>query len=40
MARFSNYGGLDDAALADGDVAFVRMNTRLRADRYKTLPIR
>jgi hypothetical protein len=35
MARFSNYGGLDDAALADGDVAFVRMNTRLRADQLQ-----
>ena len=35
MSRFSNYGGLDDAALADGDVAFVRMNTRLRADQLQ-----
>lgn len=35
MARFDNYGPLDNALIEEGDTGFARMNARLRPDQLK-----
>jgi hypothetical protein len=35
MPRYSNYGSLDNVMVDEGDVAFNRVNARLRPDQLK-----